>query len=86
MNLWSQRFNKAIRLTYHAKARMQERQISEALLLDLIEHGDTKFKDEKHVWFFKNYAERADNLVCAATVIDEAIIVKTVMINWHLEQ
>jgi hypothetical protein len=48
--LWSQRFNKMIRLTYHAKARMQERDISETVLLDLIENGEVKFKDDRHAF------------------------------------
>jgi len=29
-------------------------------------------------------AERADNLLCAAVVIDDAVIVKTVMHHWEL--
>jgi len=55
MTLWSQRFNKAIRLTYHAKVRMEERDITQDILLDLIENGNIKFKDDKHYWIFKNY-------------------------------
>jgi hypothetical protein len=84
--LHSQRFDKTIKLTHHAKARMQERDITEARLLDLIEYGETKFKDDKHGWFFKNYPDRNDNLVCAVVMIDDAIIIKTVMINWQLEE
>jgi len=48
MVLWSQRFNKAIRLTYHAIARMQERDITQSILVDLIENGNIKFKDSRH--------------------------------------
>jgi hypothetical protein len=84
--LWSLRFNKAIQLTHHAKARMQERDMTETLLLDLIEHGEMQFKDGEHGWLFKTYPDRNDNLVCAAIVMNNAIIVKTVMINWQLEE
>ncbi len=84
--MWSQRFNKAIRLTHHAKARMQERHITETVLLDLIEQGEIQFKDNKHGWIFKTYADRNDNFICVAIVLDNTIIVKTVMINWQLEE
>lgn len=84
--LWSQRFNKVIQLTHHARARMQERHITEMLLLDLIEYGEMRLKDEKHGWFFKTYPDRNDNLICIAVIIDNAIIVKTVLINWQLEE
>jgi len=85
LTLWSQRFSKVIQLTRHAKARMRERNITEELLLDLIEYGDIQFKDDRHGWFFKTYPNRNDNLICAAVVMDNAIIIKTVMINWQLE-
>jgi len=62
MALWSQRFNKAIRLTYHAKAHMEERDITESILLGLIEDGKVKFKDDNHCWIFKDYPDRKDNL------------------------
>jgi hypothetical protein len=82
----SQRFNKAIRITHHARARMMERNINQDVLFDLIETGEIRFKDDKHCWIFKAYSDRQDNLICAATVIDEAVIIKTLMINWQLEE
>lgn len=84
ITLWSQRFNKPIQLTRHARARMLERNLTEVMLLDLIEHGEMKLKDQQHGWFFKAYPQRTDNLICAAVIIDNAIIIKTVMINWQL--
>ena len=51
------------------------------LLLDLVETGIVKYKDSIHLWIFKHYPERHDNLICAAILFQEAIVVKTVMIN-----
>ncbi len=63
---------------------MIERHIDESLLLDLIETGTLKYKDDKRVWILKTYPARDDNLICAAVVLEDEIIVKTVMINWQL--
>lgn len=63
---------------------MLERSLNEEILLDLIEQGELKLKDEKHGWLFKTYPHRNDNLICIAVIIDKAIIIKTVMINWQL--
>ena len=29
---------------------------------------------------------RSDNLICAAVVIESVVVIKTVMINWELEE
>ncbi len=84
--LWSNRFNKSIQITHHAQARMVERCINNMLLLDLVETGILKYKDSIHLWIFKHYPERHDNLICAAILFQEAIVVKTVMINWQYEE
>lgn len=64
---------------------MAERGIPEALLFDLIETGMLRHKDETRVWLIKHYAERADNLICAAAVLEEAIVIKTVMHHFEIE-
>jgi len=64
---------------------MLERQVSQAELIDLIETGDIKYRSETHWWFYKDLPGRGDNLVCAAVQKGQALIVKTVMINWRLE-
>ena len=61
----SRRFDRPIILTRHARLRMDERNISEAELLAVIDTGETRYKDASHLWAFKHIAERADNLVCA---------------------
>ena len=40
--------------------------------------------DEKRMWIYKAQEKRADNLICAAVVEEDRLIVKTVMINWQL--
>jgi hypothetical protein len=80
-----QRFNCNIWLTHHAEAMMLERKVSPVELIDLIETGDIRYKSQTHWWFYKNFPERDDNLVCAAVQKAQALIVKTVMINWRLE-
>ncbi len=81
----SQRFDKPVTLTHHAIDQMAERQIDETLLYDLIESGGIKWKDEEHLWIYKNYPGRQDNMVCAAAIERNHLIIKTVMINWELQ-
>jgi len=83
--MYSDRFKLEVRLTQHARARMIERGVDEELLLDLVETGTAKYKDEHRLWVFKHYPERDDNLICAAVVIENALIVKTVMHYFTLE-
>ncbi|MEZ5477700.1 MAG: DUF4258 domain-containing protein [Thiolinea sp.] len=80
----SKRFNKPVVLTYHATEQMAERQIDEETLTDLIESGDIKYKDEQHLWIYKSYPARQDNMICAAAIERNNLIIKTVMINWEL--
>jgi hypothetical protein len=77
--MFSKRFGKPVRLTDHATKRMSERGIEIEMLLDILDTGTIKFKDEAHFWAFKAYPERADNMLCAAAIEGEVIIVKTVM-------
>ena len=65
---------------------MEKRDISLELLLDLIETGNIRHKSESDLWIFRQYPERADNMVCAAVVVGQAVIVKTVMVDWTLEE
>lgn len=72
-------------LTQHAKVRMGQRSISMDELLVVIDTGDTRFKDDTHLWAFKNLPGRTDNLVCAVLVLEDAVVVKTVMHEFVLE-
>lgn len=64
---------------------MQERSIDDTLLLDIIESGEIKHKDETHLWIFKAYQSRNDNLVCLAVVLEASLVVKTVMHHFQIK-
>jgi len=64
---------------------MERRGIDAATLEQVIEEGEIKRRDEVNFWVFKHLPERADNLICAAVVEQAAVVIKTVMINWELE-
>lgn len=83
--MYSTRFQCAVRLTHHAQARMTERAIPETLLLDVIETGQVKYKDSQHLWIYKGYADRQDNLLCAAAVMGTALVIKTVLNHFEPE-
>lgn len=82
----SERFNRYVQITYHARERMRERQISQKLLYDLIETGTATYKDERRLWLSKAYADRDDNLIAAAVVLEDELVVKTVMHRWELKK
>jgi len=45
----------------------------------LIETGKIQYKENiQHAWIFKHYEQREDNLICAAIVMGDTIIIKTV--------
>lgn len=63
---------------------MVERDIGEAALIDLVETGELRYETDKHLFIFKQLPGRHDNLVCAAAVVEAALVIKTVMVNWTL--
>lgn len=75
----SVRFQLPIILSNHAKIRMIERDISAVMLLEVIDSGGTRYKDDTHLWAFKEFPERHDNLLCAVLVLEDCVVVKTVM-------
>lgn len=79
----SKRFGKTVYITDHAKQRMTDRHVSEATIAELVETGKLKRKDERHLWLFKHYPDRSDNLVCAAAVENDALVIKTLMTHWQ---
>jgi Domain of unknown function (DUF4258) len=81
----SQRFQRPIHVTRHARLRMEERSIDDARLLDLIDFGETRYKDPERLWIYKNYSDREDNLLCvAAVLLEDALVVKTVMHRFRI--
>lgn len=79
----SARFAKRVWLTNHAIESMAKRGVTLPEVKRLIEEGQYRVKEASHGWIFHHFESRQDNLVCAAVAIDQAIIVKTVMINWQ---
>lgn len=77
--MFSVRFQLPVVISAHAKIRMVERDISEAILLDVIDCGDARYKDATHLWAFKEFPDRHDNLLCAVLVLEDCVVVKTVM-------
>ncbi len=81
--MFSQRFDRQIFLTEHARQRMLERDIADERLVDLIESVEIRHQDETRLWITKSHTDRQDNLLCAAVVLENQLVVKTVM--HHLE-
>ncbi|MGL4766716.1 MAG: DUF4258 domain-containing protein [Formosimonas sp.] len=79
------KFNLPIIITRHAALRMVERNISNELLLDIIDTGHTKYSDSHHLWAYKHILERDDNFICAVLVLEDAIVVKTVMHHFEIK-
>jgi len=83
--MFSDRFQKPIIVTDHARNRMIDRGISDAVLLDMVDTGDVRYRDETRVWIAKHFADRNDNLLCAAVVLETVLVVKTVMHHFSWE-
>lgn len=84
LRMYSTRFQRTIVITAHAQMRMVERGISEPLLLDVIDSGETRYRDATHLWVFKDFSDRSDNLMCAVLVLEDQLIVKTVMHHFEV--
>jgi hypothetical protein len=80
----SNRFQVPIVVTAHARRRMAERSISDALLLDIIDTGVDRNAGQGHHWLYKHYPDRTDNLLCVAVVLAGVLVVKTVMHHWEI--
>ena len=61
--MFSIRFQRPIVITCHARVRMTERDVSDATLLEVIDHGETRYRDSTHLWAFMEFPDRNDNLV-----------------------
>ncbi|MBK1718767.1 DUF4258 domain-containing protein [Thiocystis violacea] len=79
----SARFGKKVWLTNHAIESMAKRNVTLPEVKRLIEEGSYRAQHEPHGWIFHHFESRSDNLVCAAVSTEQAIIVKTVMVNWQ---
>jgi hypothetical protein len=78
----SPRFGRRVWLTNHAIESMAKRHVTLDQAKTLIEQGTYLDKGEGHGWIYHRFEERGDNLVCAAVITGQAIIVKTIMFRW----
>ena len=79
----SKRFNLPVVLTEHSRQRMAERNIESVLVLEIIDSGTLKEAGGLHYWLYKQLPDRTDNLLCVAAVIDNVLVVKTIMHHWE---
>jgi hypothetical protein len=82
--MFSNRFQRKVVLTRHARDRMTERKLTDEILMEVIELGETRYRDSTHLWAYKEFPERNDNLLCAVLVLEDAVVVKTVMHHFSL--
>ena len=82
--MFSVRFAREVIVTNHARVRMQQRNIGDLLLLRVIDEGSLRYRDGAHLWAWLDAPGRADNLICAALLVDVAVVIKTVMHHWEL--
>jgi len=78
----STRFGKRVWLTNHAIESMAKRRVTLDQVKTLVELGTYLDKGDGNGWIFHRFEERGGDLVCAAVVTGQAIIVKTIMIHW----
>lgn len=71
-------------LTEHAQARIQLRELSIDMIVDVIQTGKIKPKeDEDRFWVYKNFPARSDNSICLSIVIEDPnLIVVTALVRW----
>lgn len=57
--MFSVRFQLPVVISIHARIRMVERDVSEAVLLEVIDFGDTRYKDATHLWCIYGVSSKA---------------------------
>ena len=72
-------------ITDHARDRMVLRNISENEISLILSKGKKVLKNKKnHFWVYKNFSQRADNLICLSVSIESPyLIVITTLVNWR---
>ncbi|WP_280562378.1 DUF4258 domain-containing protein [Chromohalobacter sp. 48-RD10] len=84
--MFCRRFGLDVYVTRHARERMAQRGMTEVLLGELLETGQMRYKDDTRLWIAKAMEGRNDNLVCAAVVLEDRLVVKTVMHHFQWEE
>jgi hypothetical protein len=81
--MYSHRFGRPVVITRHAAQRMAARAISPELLLEIVDTGATRYRDATRLWAWLRVDGRHDNLLCVALVLEDVVVVKTVMHHWE---
>jgi hypothetical protein len=82
--VFSQRFQRPIVFTRHASERMQSRNVGADLVLKIIDTGYLRYSDPVRLWAWLELPDRQDNLLRLALVLEDAVVVKTVMHHWEV--
>ena len=82
--VFSQRFLRPIVVTRHASERMQSRKVGADVVLKIIDTGYLRYSDPVRLWAWLELPYRQDNLLCLALVLEDAVVVKTVMHHWEV--
>lgn len=72
-------------ITKHALERMEERKITQRLIIEIIETGKAVEKNKKGKWWiYKKIKLRKDNNICLSVTIESPyLILITTLINWR---
>jgi uncharacterized protein YsxB (DUF464 family) len=65
---------------------MAKRHVTLVEVKTLIEQGTLSAKGDGHAWIAHDFQWRGNNLVCAAVVIADAVIVKIIIVDWQQRQ
>ena len=63
---------------------MQSRNVGADLVLKIIDTGYLRNSDPVRLWAWLELPDRQDNLLCLALVLEDAVVVKTVMHHWEV--
>lgn len=63
---------------------MQSRNVGADVVLRIIDAGHLRYSDPVRLWAWLELPDRQDNLLCLALVLEDAVVVKTVMHHWEV--
>lgn len=82
--MFSLRFHRPLVITRHAAERMRVRKVTEELVLRIVDTGHMRYSDSTRLWAWLEVPGRDDNLLCLAVVLEDAVVIKTVMHHWEV--
>jgi len=63
---------------------MRARNVTQELVLLIVDTGFVRCSDPARLWTWLEVPGRDDNLLCLALVLEEAVVVKSVMHHWEV--